>query len=236
MSPTRCERDSLSEQRISIRREPLVANRSRCRSIRLQMRTPRQPAWMRDPDAPPAVHELSELNLDCGNKKSIAASVASSPQRLSNAFRSQIPRFDDPRQVGLLPCSPAIFYFGPDQHPHVDVKDPARQNVCFKSTVARFPSDGHTMRGMHPATQQPQVCSPSSRLRRPQNMPTILTLTRISFVVTAFLCGGQKPICLSRPSALDKCRVLPSSWTSSACSTATNHSSTRAHRRWQRRR
>jgi len=121
---------------------------------------PRSPLWIDDGamEAAPA-----QLNLDCGNKTSMARSVAISPQRYSSSFASQVDRFsrseyyraNDPRQRAAKQRSPHAFYDAQEQQPHIDVKDPARQHTVFQSAVERFPDDHPDIppsfrRGMHP--------------------------------------------------------------------------------------
>ena len=97
-----------------------------------------------------------DLNLDCGSKKSIARRVATSPQRYSGAFSSQVPRFASSAYSG-----PPRFYDASEQQPHISVTDPARKSLVFRSVVARFPEDvpAFEARGMHPSMKKPQSSS-----------------------------------------------------------------------------
>ena len=101
---------------------------------------------------PPIEPQPRELNLDTGSKKSIANSVASSPQRYSTAFSSRAPRLSK-----SMPRSPDCVYLKPQSA--VQVKEPYRKHVIFRSSIARFESNrsGMFSRGMHPNMQMAQV-------------------------------------------------------------------------------
>ena len=66
--------------------------------------SPRSPLWIEDLEEEDPLPQ--ELDLDCGIKQSIARCVATSPQRYSGAFVSQVSAAGAPCSAHLL-CTPS---------------------------------------------------------------------------------------------------------------------------------
>ena len=80
------------------------------------------------------------------------------PRRYSGAFSVAGPTLREQRFLRTRPPLPTS---ASEQQPHIDVTDPARKSLVFRSVVARFPEDvpAFEARGMHPSMKKPQSSS-----------------------------------------------------------------------------